>query len=237
MRRTHRRINICRMAKNYPRLPISMSSLPFSPFNFTYIWYLPLTLRLQYTDNIFNVDNFTLSLTFSVCIIAMPHPQGKLNFPAWAHSQNRGWDPQQHVTKSWLSPHQHWKHAFEIMIETPSPRNHAPCLDISSQHTFWLSFTWSLQPPDAQIKLRSSAMVIIPHRTVQFFHHHNLDPHLLTQELDLPEEALISMTISWHGPTQHYHRADNLSLHSPWSTALSQHSIIFGKHPILFFMT
>ena len=143
MRRTHRRINIRRMAKNYPRLPISMSSLPFSPFNFTYIWYLPLTLRLQYTDNIFNAGNFTLSLTFSVCIIAMPHPQGKLNSPAWAHSQNRGRDPQQHVTKSWLSPHQHWKHAFEIMIETPSPRNHAPCLDFSSQHTFWLSFTWS----------------------------------------------------------------------------------------------
>ena len=169
MRRTHRRINIRRMAKNYPRLPISMSSLPFSPFNFTYIWYLPLTLRLQYTDNIFNAGNFTLSLTFSICIIAMPHPQGKLNSPAWAHSQNRGWDPQQHVTKSWLSPHQHWKHAFEIMIEAPSPRNHTPCLDISSQHTFWLSFTWSLQPLNAQIKLRSSAMVIIPHRTVQFF--------------------------------------------------------------------
>ena len=46
---------------------------------------------------------------------------------------------------------------------------HAPCLDISSQHTFWLSFTWSLQLLNAQIKLRSPTMVIIPHRTVQFY--------------------------------------------------------------------
>jgi hypothetical protein len=140
MRRTHRRINICRMAKNYPRLPISMSSLPFSPFNFTYIWYLPLTLRLQYTDNICNVGNFTLSLTFSVCIIAMPHTQGKLNSPAWAHSQNRGWDPQQHVTKSWLSPHQHWKHAFEIMIETPSPKSCALLGHQLSTHLLLIEF-------------------------------------------------------------------------------------------------
>ena len=46
---------------------------------------------------------------------------------------------------------------------------HAPCLDISSQHTFWLSFTWSLQLLNARIKLRSPTMVIIPHRTVQFY--------------------------------------------------------------------
>ena len=119
----------------------------------------------------------------------MPHTQGKLNFPPWAHSQNRGWDPQQHVTKSWLSPHQHWKHAFEIMIEAPSPRNHAPCLDISSQHTFWLSFTRSLQPLNAQIKLRSSAMVFIPHRTVQFYsplqyRSSSSDPSLKTLSLE-----------------------------------------------------
>jgi hypothetical protein len=136
MRRTHRRINICRMAKNYPRLPISMSSLPFSPFNFTYIWYLPLILRLQYTDNIFNAGNFTLSLTFSVCIIAMPHTQGKLNFPAWAHSQivaethsnmspNRGWvhiNIENMSSKSWLRPHllEIMRPAWTSALNTPS---------------------------------------------------------------------------------------------------------------------
>ena len=115
MRRTHRRINIRRMAKNYPRLPISMSSLPFSPFNFTYIWYLPLTLRLQYTDNIFNAGNFTLSLTFSICIIAMPHPQGKLNFPRMGP-----------LSKSWLRP---TATCHQIVVESTSTlktclRNH-----------------------------------------------------------------------------------------------------------------
>ena len=139
------------------------------------------------------------------------------------------------LSKSWLRP---TATCHQIVVESTSTlktclRNHdlgpissKSCALLGHQLSTHLLIEFYMifnhQPLSAQIKLRSSAMVIIPHRTVQFFPPSH-------------PEALISMTISWHGLTQHYHRPDKLSLHSPWSTALSQNSIIIGKHPHFYF--
>ena len=72
-------------------------------------------------------------------------------------SPNRGWvhiNIENMPSKSWLRPHllEIMRPAWTSALNTPSD---------------WALH--DLQPLSAQIKLRSSAMVIIPHRTVQFF--------------------------------------------------------------------
>ena len=72
-------------------------------------------------------------------------------------SPNRGWvhiNIENMPSKSWLRPH-----LLEIIRPAWTSALNTP-------------YDWvlhDLQPLSAQIKLRSSAMVIIPHRTVQFF--------------------------------------------------------------------